>query len=290
LLSGGASSLVEVPAPGITLEMLQQVNRWLLGSGLDIKRMNTIRKRLSRIKGGQLIKSLGERQVQVWMISDVRGDDPAVIGSGLLYPDDSDAAQISGLPAEIQAILDNTPEVAGPSATAPEHRVLANLQAACSALSEAACERELSVQVHDLELDGDAVETGRQLAEVLEHASPGIHLWGGETTVQLPVQPGRGGRNQQLALAAATVLAGKPHCYLLALGTDGSDGSTGDAGALVDGGSLARGELAGLDAEVSLHAADAGAFLEASGDLVSTGPTGTNVRDIVVALTNGARQ
>jgi hydroxypyruvate reductase len=290
LLSGGTSSLVEVPAPGVTLEMLQQVNRWLLGSGLDIRQVNAIRKRLSRIKGGQLLEYLGERPARVWMISDVRGDDPAVIGSGLLYPANMDTAHIVSLPGELQAILDKLPEASRPLVTVPEHRLLANLPTACSALVKAARERELPVQVHDTELDGDAAETGRQLAEALQHALPGLHLWGGETTVQLPAQPGRGGRNQQLALAAATVLAGKPDACLLALGTDGSDGPTEDAGALVDGGSIARGELAGLDAEACLRAADAGTFLEASCDLISTGPTGTNVRDIVLALKNGAGQ
>jgi len=287
LLSGGTSSLVEVLAPGVTLEMLQQMNHWLLGSGLDIRQVNAIRKRLSRIKGGQLIDYLGERPTRVWMISDVRGDDPAVIGSGLLYPGDTDSMQIAGLPGELQMMLDNTPEIARSSVSVPEHSVLANLQTACKALARAARKQGLPVQVHELELDGDAAETGRHLAEALEHAAPGLHLWGGETTVQLPAQPGRGGRNQQLALAAATVLAGKPDCYLLALGTDGSDGPTEDAGALVDGGSIARSELAGLDADASLRAADAGVFLEAGGDLVSTGPTGTNVRDIVVALKTG---
>jgi len=284
LLSGGASSLVEVPAPGISLGDLQGVNRWLLGSGLDIHRMNAIRKQLSRIKGGQLLEYLGGRTVQVWMISDVRGDDPAVIGSGLLYPDDADMADISDLPEELQNLLKDIPVMASPSATVPEHRLLANLQTACAALVEAARERDLPVQVHDTELDGDAVETGRRLAGELEQAPAGLHLWAGEATVKLPAQPGRGGRNQQLALAAAMAMSGRPGNYLLALGTDGSDGSTPDAGALVDGGSVARGELAGLDAGASLRAADAGAFLEASGDLVSTGPTGTNVRDIVIAM------
>lgn len=284
LLSGGASSLVEVPAPGVTLDELQRVNRWLLASGQDIHRINVIRKRLSRIKGGQLLQHLGERAVQVWMISDVHGDDPAVIGSGLLYPDYAETTDFSVLPGALQELLNSTPVSAALSAKVPEHRVLANLQTACTALVEAARERGLSIQVHDTELDGDATETGRRLVETLQHASPGLHLWAGETTVKLPANPGRGGRNQQLALAAAIALAGTDDCYLLALGTDGSDGPTEEAGALVDGGSITRGKLAGLDAGACLRAADAGAFLEASGDLVSTGPTGTNVRDIVIAM------
>ncbi len=285
LLSGGASSLVEVPAPGISLDDLQAVNRWLLGSGLDIHRMNALRKRLSRIKGGQLLAYLGGRSVQVWMISDVRGDDPAVIGSGLFCPAEVDWADRGDLPEALQKLMKDTPVMTGPPSVAvPEHRLLANLQTACSALVEAAAERDLSMQVHDTELEGDAAETGRCLAGELAQLPPGLHLWAGETTVKLPAQPGRGGRNQQLALAAAIALSGRTDSYLLAMGSDGVDGSTTDAGALVDGGSIARGELAGLDAGASLRAADAGVFLQASGDLVSTGPTGTNVRDIVMAL------
>lgn len=284
LLSGGASSLVEVPAPGVTLDDLQRVNRRLLASGLDIHRINAVRKRLSRIKGGQLLQYLGGRTAQVWMISDVQGDEPADIGSGLLYPGGDGATDFSDLPETLRELLNNTPATPESPASVPEHRLLANLQTACTALVKAARERGLSVQVHDTELDDDAAETGQRLADTLERVSPGLHLWAGETTVKLPENPGRGGRNQHLALAAAIAMDGRRDRYLLALGTDGSDGSTDDAGALVDGGSIARGELAGLDAGVSLDAADAGTFLEASGDLVSTGPTGTNVRDIVIGM------
>ena len=284
LLSGGASSLVEVPARGISLDDLQAVNRWLLGSGLDIHRVNALRKRLSRIKGGQLLAYLGGRSVQVWMISDVRGDDPAVIGSGLLCPAEADRVAIDELPEALQKLVKETPVSRVPPVAVPEHRLLANLQTACSALVGAARERGLSIQVHDTGLEGDAAETGRRLAGELAQLPPGLHLWAGETTVKLPAQPGQGGRNQQLALAAAMALSGRTDGYLLAMGTDGTDGSTTDAGALVDGGSVARGELAGLDAGACLRAADAGAFLQASGDLISTGPTGTNVRDIVMAV------
>jgi hydroxypyruvate reductase len=111
-----------------------------------------------------------------------------------------------------------------------------------------------------------------------------LHIWGGETVVELPAQSGRGGRNQHLALSAAINLQGHTGCLLLAAGTDGSDGPTSDAGALVDGETLSRGELDGLDARECLQAFDSGSFLEASSDLISTGPTGTNVMDIVLGL------
>ena len=132
---------------------------------------------------------------------------------------------------------------------------------------------------------GDAIQAGTRLAQKLLQSEAGVvHVWGGETTVQLPPSPGRGGRNQNLALAAALVLKQCDNVWFLSAGTDGTDGPTEDAGALVDGGTIARGAAAGLDAMQSLAQADAGSFLEASGDLVHAGPTGTNVMDIILGL------
>jgi hydroxypyruvate reductase len=130
----------------------------------------------------------------------------------------------------------------------------------------------------------DAAACGATVARSLLAAKPGIHVWGGETVVRLPSDPGRGGRNQQLALAAAEVLQGREDILLLAAGSDGSDGASEDAGALVDGDTISRGRDAGFDAPACLAAADAGSFLEASGDLLHTGPTGTNVMDLIIAL------
>jgi hydroxypyruvate reductase len=123
----------------------------------------------------------------------------------------------------------------------------------------------------------------------LPDAPAGLHLWGGETTLSLPVSPGRGGRSQHLALAAATVIAGRDELALLAGATDGSDGPGEDAGGLVDGGTVARGAFDGLDAQACLRRADSGNFLEVAGDLIQTGPTGTNVMDLVLALKWPAR-
>ncbi|NIR62092.1 MAG: hydroxypyruvate reductase, partial [Gammaproteobacteria bacterium] len=133
-------------------------------------------------------------------------------------------------------------------------------------------------------VDGEASACGRALAEALLAADPGVEVWGGEPTVVLPPRPGRGGRAQTLALSAARVLAGHPGVLLLAAGTDGTDGPTEDAGALVDGGTIARGGRDGLDPLACLRGADAGTFLAASGDLIHTGPTGTNVMDLMVGL------
>jgi hydroxypyruvate reductase len=283
LVSGGTSSLVEAPAEGIDLTTLRRVNDWLLGSSLDIDQINSVRRRLSRIKGGGLVSALGGHRARVWLISDVAGDDPAVIGSGLLYPPRTSREPPGDCPDWLQALLQAAPMPQQPDRPVPEHSIVGNLKRACEAAATAARELGYVVHLHPGELDGDAARTGRDLVAELQTLPSGIHIWGGETTVHLPARPGRGGRNQQLALAAAVSLDGCTDRCLLSIGTDGTDGPTDDAGALVDGGTIGRGTLDPLDAAEALRKADAGRFLEASGDLVTTGPTGTNVRDLVIA-------
>lgn len=287
LLSGGASSLLEVPVAGVDLDFLVRSNRWLLGSGLGIEQMNQVRKGLSRIKGGGLLAHLGEREVHALAISDVPGDDPAVVGSGLLVPAPEMAEQLAALvlPEWLRERLDAGMKrrIVSPSRV-PSIEILANLKRAREAAASQAWELGYPVYQHETLLDGETATTGRRLAETLREGPWGVSIWGGETTVQLPPEPGLGGRNQHLALAAACVLAGSEACYLLAAGTDGTDGPTEDAGALVDGQTLRRASVEGFDAERALAAADAGPLLEASGDLITTGPTGTNVMDLVIGL------
>lgn len=287
LISGGASSLVELTIDGVDMNDLVRINAWLLGSGLDILQMNTIRKALSRIKGGGLLAYLDQREVIGLAISDVPGDDPAAIGSGLLVPDQDLSARLATLtlPPWLQDKLRQAVEQrVGIAASPPRMEIVANLRLAQEAAAEYAASMGFRVSLRDGFLQGDAAAKGRLLAQELLQGASGIVIWGGETTVNLPPDPGRGGRNQHLALAAACELAGTSDCYLLAAGTDGSDGSTEDAGALVDGGTLARAALHGVAAEQSLAKADAGSLLEISGDLISTGPTGTNVMDLVIGL------
>ncbi len=288
LVSGGASSMVEVLREGVRAEDLARVNRWLLGSGLAISQMNAVRKALSRIKGGGLIAWIGDRPVTALMISDVPGDDPAVIGSGLLVPDDRVEAVLAGLdlPAWLRPLLG--PPNKRVSGGLPKPVLVATNGDARQAAASEAGRLGYRAFVHDDLLEGDAAETGRSLAEALERAPPGVHVWGGETTVRLPDDPGRGGRNQHLALAAATVFAGKKGRLLLSAGTDGRDGPGEDAGGLVDGETIDRGSLAGLDVEMSLSSAASGEFLEAAGDLINTGPTGTNVMDLVIGWKDAA--
>jgi hydroxypyruvate reductase len=290
LLSGGASALLENLPDGMTLGDLQAVNQWLLGNGLDIHAMNAIRKRLSCIKGGRLARSLAPRKVICFAISDVPGDDSRAIGSGPLVADVRlhEPFDDSALPEFLRALLQRAPTAPHPDDPCFANvrlEVIAAVSLALTAAAGAMRHAGLEVVIHSGLLAGDAVAAGRRCVQTLLKSKPGVaHLWGGETTVVLPVNPGHGGRCQQLALAAAQELAGQKNIWLLAAASDGSDGPTGEAGALVDGETVARGREEGFDAAQSLAAADAGRFLEASGDLVQTGPTGTNVMDLVLGL------
>ncbi|MFA7386863.1 MAG: DUF4147 domain-containing protein, partial [Thiohalobacteraceae bacterium] len=283
LISGGASSLVEVLPERIGLAALQRLNAWLVASGLPIEQINRVRQRVSRIKGGRLRGYLNARPARALFISDVPNDDPGMIGSGLLHASPADSA-LPPLPAEFARCLE-ADEVFTPVAAGPlETEIVANLERALRAAERAAANLGLTVHRHTEALTGDATAVGRRLAATVMRGSPGIHLWGGETTMVLPDCPGQGGRCQQLALAAAEMLDGRSDIALLAAGTDGSDGPGEAAGAWVDGRTLQRGDAAGLDIRQALSNADSGRFLEAAGGLLETGPTGTNVTDLVVAL------
>jgi glycerate 2-kinase len=168
--------------------------------------------------------------------------------------------------------------------------VIANLRMAREAAAREAEALGYEARVSHAFLSGDAENVGRRLALELQDAWPGVYVWGGEPSVCLPPQPGRGGRNQHLALAAANVIAGRDDIIFLSAGTDGTDGPGEDAGALVDGGTLGRGERDGFKAEACLRSADSGSLLEASGDLINTGPTGTNVMDLIIGLKLGERR
>lgn len=289
LLSGGASALVERLPSGAGLDLLQRMNQWLLASGRDIAAMNRVRKRLSLIKGGRLAAQLAPRAVTCLAVSDVPEDDLRFIGSGPLVPDETAAREpVEDAPADVRSAL-----LAAPALPRPDDpcfarvrtEIIARLADAKAAAARAAGARGLSAAVHPEFVEGEAVDTGGRLARAVLASAPGVvQIWGGETTVRLPPDPGRGGRNQTLALSAARVLQGRPGTLLLAAGTDGTDGPTTDAGALVDDETVARGAEAGFDADAALARADAGSFLEASGDLIQTGPTGTNVMDLVLGL------
>ncbi|WP_456405010.1 glycerate kinase type-2 family protein [Thiolapillus sp.] len=280
LISGGASSLVEMLRTGVALDDLQRLNRWLLGSGLDIHAMNGLRRRLSAIKGGGLLEYLQVRPVTVLLISDVPGDDPGVIGSGLLFPH-----QAPKLPSDLPDWLASLPPPVTDSvnATVPHFLVATSAQAVKSAVDRAQS-LGYAAWADYPQLLGNATEQGVAFARFLEEAPPGVHVLGGETTVVLPSNPGRGGRNQHLALSAAREIAGRDDLFILAAGTDGSDGPGGDAGALVDGQTWQRALDKNCDPDLALRQADSGSVLAVTGDLIDTGPTGTNVMDLLIGL------
>ena len=265
LVSGGASSLVESLQPGVTLDDLRELNARGLAAGWDIGRLNAARVKLSQLKGGGVARLLRGRAAHALFISDVPGDDPDVIGSGLLGRDPGTEDRVTRV-------------------------IVANIDVAARAAAAAAEAHGLDVVLRTSRFSGEAAQVARDFIEAARHTAADVLVWGGESTVTLSGATGRGGRNQHLALAAAGMLGATENITLLAAGTDGTDGPTDDAGAMVDGGTLARAELAGADVERALREFDAGLALEAAEDLVHTGPTGTNVGDILIAFRrNGTR-
>ena len=259
LVSGGASSLVEVLEPGVSLAELEQLSARGLAEGIAIGELNARRARLSRIKGGRLAALLAGRAARALFISDVPGDDPAVIGSGLLGPPPAGGDLI-------------------------ERRVIASVESAMAGVATAALQRNLTVEQVPQRFVGEATRLAARFTHELLIGDTQVRVWGGESTVKLPARPGRGGRNQHLALAAARFLPDYPQLLLLTAGTDGTDGPTEEAGGLVDAETCARLTLAGLDPDECLARADSGTALAAAGALVRTGPTGTNVADLVIGL------
>jgi hydroxypyruvate reductase len=298
LVSGGASSLVERLAAGASLDDLQSLNRWALQSGAPIAQVNAVRRRISGLKGGGLARMAQGRRTQALMISDVPGDDPRVIGSGLLhaFPGEPDVEPgAAAMSPELRELLNRIDAASTIGASVPDVpvRIVASLRSACRAAAAAARAQGLTSRVVRGRFEGDAAELGVRFVASLARQPAGIvQVRGGESTVRLPAQPGRGGRNQHLALAAALELErrGLRDASLLAAGTDGIDGASSDAGALVDAGTCQRGRDGNSDPGVSLARADSGTFLEAAGDLLHTGPTLTNVGDLVLGLRLGGHR
>lgn len=253
LVSGGASALAEDLTDGQTLDDLARLNNRLLAAGLDITAMNIERRKLSRIKGGGLLQEFNGARVRVLAISDVPGDDLAVIGSG-----------IGTAPANASFKFDA--------------RIVASNEHARACAEQAARGNGLTVQANAEALHGDLVALAELWGPRMAAMAPGVIILGGEPTVHLPQNPGRGGRNQALALALAHHIAGVEGIAIVVGGTDGSDGPTQAAGGVVDGATW------GAGAATSAAAADSGSFLEEAGALLITGPTGTNVMDLLVAV------
>ena len=315
LLSGGTTSLIGAPEPGITPAELTAIYSLLLGSGFDIAAMNRIRKRFSRWGGGKLARALAPARVRVYVVSDVIGDDLASIGSGPCVPDPTTAREVRAL-LESAALWTKLPESArkavmnaesGKTAETPKPgdqafaRVTLDLVAsnrlALEAAARRAAELGLDPVVCETPLAGEASAAGASVAATLLNNCVRLPIpqpttqrpciiWGGETTVTLgQASTGLGGRCQELALAAARALDGAPRgTALLAAGTDGRDGPTDAAGAIVDGSTWSAITARGRNPARDLAAHDAYHALDAADVLLRPGLTGTNVMDIVIGV------
>lgn len=310
LLSGGASALWSAPVPGVSLTELQAVTDGLLRCGATIHEINVVRKHLSRIGGGWLAAAAAPARVVTLAVSDVVGGAVEVIGSGPTVPDPAtfeDALEVLRrrevpTPPAVRAYLQagdagerpETPKPHDPLFDRVSAHVIAGNQDALQGAARQAERLGYRARVVADDVEGEARSVGEQVALLATGArmegaaEPLALLLGGETTVTVQGR-GRGGRNQELALALAMELEGVPGVLAASLGTDGTDGPTDAAGAFADGGTVTRGAAAGLDARDALRRNDAYPYLRATGDLIVTGPTGTNVNDIILVLVDAPR-
>ena len=304
LISGGGSALLTLPAEGLALADKQAVNKALLASGADIAQMNVVRKHLSAIKGGRLAAAAHPAKVVSLLISDIPGDDPARSLRGRpwptprpsLTPAPCSRAMASKPPPAVQAHLaragEETPKPGDPRLAGVENIMIATPQRSLEAAAAVARQAGVTPLLLGDALEGEAREVGRVMAgiarSVAEHGHPlpppCVLLSGGETTVTVRSKAGRGGRNTEFLLGLAIQLQGTPGVWALAADTDGIDGSEASAGAIVTPDSLARAGALGLAAREMLAANDAWVFFDRLGDLVTTGPTLTNVNDFRAVL------
>ncbi|MBB3949074.1 glycerate kinase type-2 family protein [Aureimonas jatrophae] len=299
LISGGGSSLMALPAGGLTLDDKRAVNRLLLASGLGINEMNQVRRRLSAIKGGRLAEAAHPARVATLVISDVPGDDPRAIASGPTVYDPEAAADLSALarrlgpalPEAARRLLVETPLPRPPFAS--DVRMIATPQMALEAAAAVARRHGLRPILLGDALEGEAREAGTLFAgmarSVRRHAqpaaAPAVLLSGGETTVTIgSAEPGRGGRNTEFLLALAVALRGERGISAISADTDGIDGTEDAAGAVITADTLERARRAGLDPAAFLSAHDSYTLFQRLGDLVVTGPTLTNVNDFRAVL------
>lgn len=290
LLSGGGSALFEKPL--ISGEELQDITKQLLSCGADIVEMNTIRKRLSGVKGGRFALACMPARVYAIVLSDILGDPLDMIASGPAYPDSSTCEQANSiiekyhlnLSAQAQALMqEETPK----DLTNVSTQITGSVRELCAASMKAALKLGFEPVLLTDELCCEAKEAGSMMASILRtHAKdkkPLCFVAGGETVVHLTGK-GKGGRNQELALSAAPGIAGLTNACVFSVGSDGTDGPTDAAGGYVDGETMDRLKEKGLDVFSVLQNNDAYTALEAAGGLIITGPTGTNVNDVTVAL------
>ncbi len=307
LVSGGGSALTPAPASPVTLAEKQAVTRALLEAGATIGELNAVRKHLSRLKGGQLARTAAPAAVLTLVLSDVIGDPLDVIASGPTAPDPTtfgraldvlrERGVLAAAPATVRERLTagargaiaETPKPGDPLFRRVANAVIGNNALIATAAVERARALGYRPQLLTRELQGEARSVARQLVELARSLPPpACVIASGETTVTVRGR-GRGGRCQEFALAAALLVESEPGITVLAAGTDGTDGPTDAAGAIVDGSTVERARRAGLDARVALDDNDAYHVLRATGDLIVSGPTNTNLLDLYAVLRDAAR-
>ncbi len=325
LISGGGSALLTLPVPGLTLADLQTLTDALLRSGATINELNTVRKHWSRIKGGNLARLVAPARLITLILSDVVGDPLDVIASGPTVPDPTTVADAQAVLERYgiretgfflenpvsssrsyppvgawecgsvgEEIFRETPKPGDPIFERVQHVIVGSNRLAALAAVEQARQLGFNALLLSTYVEGEAREVALVAAALAKgiraHGDPlpppACLVWGGETTVTIRGE-GKGGRNQELALAAALPLDGWPGILVMALATDGTDGPTDGAGAVVTGETVARARALGLDPRAALEANDSYPFFDALGDLIRTGPTGTNVNDLLFVLVGG---
>lgn len=288
LVSGGGSSLMEVPAPGITFEDLKEVSRALVTGGVPIGEMNVVRRHLSAVKNGGIAERAGGRNVTSLLISDVVDGPASAIASGPTLADGTTTADALAVVADYRLERRLPPSamefLTGCRSSSPgpgryPFQVLADGLGAAGAAHRELESQGFNTRIVATPLVGDAEQTARTVAAT--SVEDLVDVYWGETTVRIDIaSPGRGGRNQHAAVAAAGCLEGRGRGVFGGFATDGIDGASEAAGGLVDAGTVARGRAAGLDRLQCLRGFDSSTYLEVCGDLVTTGPTGVNVGDL----------
>lgn len=254
LVSGGASAIAEYLPADMTLADWQDMNCRMVSSGLNIAEINRERKSISLIKDGHLLEAFLGQKIVVCAISDVEGDSISTIGSGI--------GDINRSRAGHEVIIVASNQMARDASAAQAHKLGFEVKHNTETLYE------------------DVFKLSVKMGEFLRHAEKGVYIWGGEPTIGLPESPGNGGRNQSLGLALAKEISGLKNIHILVAGTDGTDGPTDAAGALVNGATFRE----PAEAQKALDTANAGDYLENVGGRFVTGPTGTNVMDLVIAI------
>jgi len=296
LISGGGSALFELPKNGISLEELQDITNQLLKSGADIVEINTVRKHLSKVKGGRFAKHVYPARIVSLILSDVLGDKLDSIASGPTYPDSSTSEQaleiIKKYNVQVsQFVLEALKEETPKQLVNVESHIIGSVKSACQKANELAQSYGYNSLILTTTLNCEAREAGKFLASIAREISendrplkkPAAIITGGETVVHVKGN-GKGGRNQELALSFAIKIAGSKNVALCSFGTDGTDGPTDAAGGIVDGETYLKIKQAGHKPEEFLENNDSYHALKIAGDLLITGPTGTNVNDVVIML------